>query len=46
MQSLVKDWKFPAGPIIDPNPGPMFERAVAAPLRAVTKSSPVKLRPV
>ena len=37
------DEKSPFGPIIGPNPGPTLEMDVAAPDKAVMKSSPVNV---
>ena len=38
------DWKFPAGPMISPRPGPTLPTACAAPDTLVMKSSPVAAR--
>tara|TARA_B100001769_G_scaffold228061_1_gene189743 strand:+ start:273 stop:458 length:186 start_codon:yes stop_codon:yes gene_type:complete len=42
LEELVRDEKFPLGPIISPKPGPTFEIDVAAPEIEVIKSKPVK----
>jgi len=36
----------PEGPIVEPNPGPTFEMAVAAPETAVKKSNPMRPSPI
>ena len=40
----LKDEKFPSGPIVSPNPGPMLAKAAAAPDKEVIKSNPVSER--
>ena len=37
----LKDEKFPSGPIVSPNPGPILASAAAAPDKEVIRSSPV-----
>ena len=37
----LKDEKFPSGPIVSPNPGPILARAAAAPDNEVIRSNPV-----
>ena len=41
LETSGKDEKSPFGPIIDPNPGPTLDMAVAAPEIDVIKSRPV-----
>ncbi len=40
----LKDEKFPSGPIVSPNPGPILARAAAAPDKEVIRSNPVSDR--
>lgn len=37
-----REEKFPVGPMVFPNPGPVLAKADMAPVRLVIKSSPVK----
>ena len=38
---LLKEEKFPSGPIVSPNPGPILASAAAAPDKEVIRSNPV-----
>ena len=43
---VLRSWKFPAGPMVLPSPGPTFASAVPAPDIAVMGSRPVAAKEI